>query len=171
MVKFKYFFQSLKILHYMVHMYLAECCGCIFVFHFYPMHFKCYLLLRSTFHNCGMLTRYFFYYLSTFSNIFILFSSVVNGFLVCGISFRFGRKNEIRKEYLGTGYSRSYYFRLSNGWYFIKTTKNIHILLNISHFYFILSKSHDYIRFNISESHFQLQVLVHVRPARNNHCQ
>ena len=30
--------------------------------------------------------------------------SVVNGFPVCGISFRFGEKNEIRKEYLGTGY-------------------------------------------------------------------
>ena len=42
-------------------------------------------------------------------------SSVVNGFPVCGISFRFCRKNEIRKEYLGTGYCKSYYFRLSNG--------------------------------------------------------
>ena len=42
-------------------------------------------------------------------------SSVVNGFPVCGISFRFSRKNEIRKEYLGTGYCKSYYFRLSNG--------------------------------------------------------
>ena len=31
-------------------------------------------------------------------------TSVVNGFPVCGISFRFSRKNEIRKEYLGTGY-------------------------------------------------------------------
>ena len=31
-------------------------------------------------------------------------TSVVNGFPVCGISFRFGEKNEIRKEYLGTGY-------------------------------------------------------------------
>ena len=31
-------------------------------------------------------------------------SSVVNGLPVCGISFRFGRKNEIRKEYLGTGF-------------------------------------------------------------------
>ena len=30
--------------------------------------------------------------------------SVVNGLPVCGISFRFGRKNEIRKEYLGTGF-------------------------------------------------------------------
>ena len=36
---------------------------------------------------------------------FILDSSVVNGFLVCGISFCFGNiKNKIRKEYLGTGY-------------------------------------------------------------------
>ena len=42
-------------------------------------------------------------------------SSVVNGFLVCRILFRFSRKNEIRKEYLGTGYCKSYYFRLSNG--------------------------------------------------------
>ena len=31
-------------------------------------------------------------------------TSVVNGFLVCGISFHFGRTNEIRKDYLGTGY-------------------------------------------------------------------
>ena len=30
--------------------------------------------------------------------------NVVHGFPVCGISFRFGRKNEIRKEYLGTGF-------------------------------------------------------------------
>ena len=34
--------------------------------------------------------------------------------------------------------------------HFIKTTKNIHIFLNMSHFYFILSKSHVYIHFNIS---------------------
>ena len=33
-----------------------------------------------------------------------LIHSDVNGFPVYGISFRFGRKNEIRKEYLGTGY-------------------------------------------------------------------
>ena len=33
----------------------------------------------------------------------IISTSVVNGFLVCGISFHFGRKNEIRKEYLETG--------------------------------------------------------------------
>ena len=31
-------------------------------------------------------------------------SSVVNGLPVCGILFRFGRKNEICKEYLGTGF-------------------------------------------------------------------
>ena len=44
--------------------------------------------------------------------------------------------------------------------------QNIYILLNMSHFYFIMSN------FLVScESHFQLQVLVHVRPARNNHCQ
>ena len=30
--------------------------------------------------------------------------SVVNGLPVCGILFRFGRKNEIRKEYLGSGF-------------------------------------------------------------------
>ena len=41
--------------------------------------------------------------------------SVVNDFPVCGIPFRFSRKNEIHKEYLGTGYCKSYYFRLSNG--------------------------------------------------------
>ena len=34
----------------------------------------------------------------------LLEASVVNGFPVCGISFHFGIKNEIRKEYLGTGY-------------------------------------------------------------------
>ena len=34
----------------------------------------------------------------------MLDSSVVNGLLVCGISLRFGRKNEIRKEYFGTGF-------------------------------------------------------------------
>ena len=31
-------------------------------------------------------------------------SSVANSFPVCGISFHFGRKNEIHKAYLGTGY-------------------------------------------------------------------
>ena len=32
------------------------------------------------------------------------FVCVVNGFPLCGILFRFGRKNKIRKEYLGTGF-------------------------------------------------------------------
>ena len=36
--------------------------------------------------------------------IYIYFVSVVNGLPECGISVRFGRKNEIRKEYLGTGF-------------------------------------------------------------------
>ena len=38
----------------------------------------------------------------------VVYSSFVNGFLGCGLSFRFSRRNKIRKEYLGTGYCKSY---------------------------------------------------------------
>ena len=55
-------------------------------------------------------------------NMNVLFSggdnwypAIIGSKAVCGISFRFVRKNEIHKEYLGTGFSRRYYFRLSNG--------------------------------------------------------
>ena len=42
-------------------------------------------------------------------------NSVVNGFPVCGISFVLEEKNEILKEYLGTGFGKCYYFGLSYG--------------------------------------------------------
>ena len=67
--------------------------------------------------------------------------SFVNGFPVCRIWFRFSRKNEIRKEYLGTGYCK-HYFRLSNGGYFIETTKkNTYFVKYVTFLLYIEQKS------------------------------
>ena len=41
--------------------------------------------------------------------------SCVNGKLVYRISFRLGRNDEIRKEYLSTGYWKRHYIRLFTG--------------------------------------------------------
>ena len=101
-----------------------------------------------------------------------LYSSGVNDKPVSGFSFAFGKNNEIRKEYLGTGYWKRHHFRLYNGWYFIKTTKNIYIFYEISYIFTVYWAKVTFTYFLIPrKSHFQLQALVHVRPARNNQCQ
>ena len=99
-------------------------------------------------------------------------SSVVNGFPVCRFVLVEKTKSTkniwepVFENVIILGFLRADFLMA-----FIKTTKNIHILLNMPHFYYILTKVL-FTYFLVSrESHFQLQVLVHVRPSRNNLCQ
>ena len=67
---------------------------------------KVYVLSQSSrnhreFQSNAITEKIFHLYLSE-----KVYTSVVSGFPVCGILFCFSRKNEICKEYLGTGYCK-----------------------------------------------------------------